>query len=233
MANGKLENLAIIMDGNRRWAKERNLTTMNGHKKGADVFVDIAKYCNDKGLKTLTVYAFSTENWKRTEEEVGYLMKLFVVFLDRFIKKLEMKNIKFSFIGNRERLSKEIQSKMSELENKTKSNTGLNVVIAINYGGREEIVSATKKICNEVEKGNLKIDDIDEEKFSNYLYTAGMPDPDLVVRTSGELRTSNFLPWQIVYSEFLPLEKYWPDFTKEDIDYCIEEFEKRKIRKGK
>ena len=234
MSDGnKLEHLAIIMDGNRRWAKEKSMMTTMGHKRGADVLVDIAKYCNEIGLKYLTVYAFSTENWKRTEEEVGYLMGLLGVYLDKFLNELDMKNIKISFIGNIDVIDSSLSNRIRNLEAKTSNNTGLNLIIAFNYGGRDEIVRACRNIAEEVKDGKLNLEDIDENVFSNHLYTKGKKDPDLVVRTSGEMRTSNFLPWQITYSEFLPLDKYWPDFTKDDVDFCVEEFSKRKIRKGK
>ena len=234
MSDGnKLEHLAIIMDGNRRWAKEKSMMTTMGHKKGADVLVDTAKYCNEIGLKYLTVYAFSTENWKRTEEEVGYLMGLLGVYLDKFLKELDMENIKINFIGNIDVIDSSLSTRIRNLEEKTANNTGLNLMIAFNYGGRDEIVRACRSIAEKVKNNELNVDDIDENLFSNHLYTSGKKDPDLVVRTSGEMRTSNFLPWQITYSEFLPLDKYWPDFTKDDVDFCVEEFSKRKIRKGK
>ena len=234
MSDGnKLEHLAIIMDGNRRWAKEKSMMTTMGHKKGADVLVDTAKYCNEIGLKYLTVYAFSTENWKRTEEEVGYLMGLLGVYLDKFLKELDMENIKINFIGNIDVIDSSLSTRIRNLEEKTANNTGLNLMIAFNYGGRDEIVRACRNIAEKVKNNELNVDDIDENLFSNHLYTSGKKDPDLVVRTSGEMRTSNFLPWQITYSEFLPLDKYWPDFTKDDVDFCVEEFSKRKIRKGK
>lgn len=234
MSDGnKLEHLAIIMDGNRRWAKEKSMMTTMGHKRGADVLVDIAKYCNEIGLKYLTVYAFSTENWKRTEEEVGYLMGLLGVYLDKFLNELDMKNIKISFIGNIDVIDSSLSNRIRNLEEKTSNNTGLNLIIAFNYGGRDEIVRACRNIAEEVKDDKLNLEDIDENVFSNHLYTKGKKDPDLLVRTSGEMRTSNFLPWQITYSEFLPLNKYWPDFTRDDVDFCIEEFSKRKIRKGK
>ena len=229
----KLEHLAIIMDGNRRWAKEKSMMTTMGHKKGADVLVDTAKYCKEIGLKYLTVYAFSTENWKRTEEEVGYLMGLLGVYLDKFLKELDMENIKINFIGNIDVIDSSLSTRIRNLEEKTANNTGLNLMIAFNYGGRDEIVRACRNIAEKVKNNELNVDDIDENLFSNHLYTSGKKDPDLVVRTSGEMRTSNFLPWQITYSEFLSLDKYWPDFTKDDVDFCVEEFSKRKIRKGK
>lgn len=229
----KMNHLAIILDGNRRWAVSQGLQKWEGHKKGEEVLEDVIRYCNKKGLKYLTVYAFSTENWKRTVEEVGYLMKLLGFALDKYIKKINMDNVKIKFIGDKDGVDKTLKDGMNKLEEKTKNNDGLLAMIAFNYGGRSEITNATKKICRQIVDGKLNIDDITEQTISNNLYTAGIPDPDMVVRTSGELRTSNFLPWQITYSEFLFMDKYWPEFTNSDIDYCIEEFEKRQIRKGK
>ena len=228
------KHIAIIMDGNRRWAKAKNLDGSLGHKKGAEVLETVAKYCNKIDLEALTVYAFSTENWKRTKEEVGAILLLLNMYLDKFLKTADLENIKLRVIGDRDKnMPEEIKAKMIKMEEKTKNNTGLKFNIAFNYGGRDEIVKATQKIAKLVKDGNLDIEDITEETISNNLYTAGLPDPDLVIRTSGELRTSNFLPWQITYSEFMFLDKYWPDFTTNDIDVAIEEFSKRHRRVGK
>ena len=228
------KHIAIIMDGNRRWAKAKNLDGSLGHKKGAEVLETVAKYCNKIGIETLTVYAFSTENWKRTKEEVGAILLLLNMYLDKFLKTADLENIKLRVIGDRDKnMPEEIKAKMIKMEEKTKNNTGLKFNIAFNYGGRDEIVKATQKIAKLVKDGNLDIEDITKETISNNLYTAGLPDPDLVIRTSGELRTSNFLPWQITYSEFMFLDKYWPDFTTNDIDVAIEEFSKRHRRVGK
>ena len=227
-------HIAIIMDGNRRWAKEHKLDGSFGHKKGAEVLETVAKYCNKIGIEALTVYAFSTENWKRTKEEVGAILLLLNMYLDKFLKTADLENIKLRVIGDREKnMPKEIKTKMIQMEEKTKNNTGLKFNIAFNYGGRDEIVKATQKIAQQVKDGKLDIEDITEDTISNNLYTAGLPDPDLLIRTSGELRTSNFLPWQITYSEFMFLDKYWPDFTTDDIDKAIEEFSKRHRRVGK
>ena len=227
-------HIAIIMDGNRRWAKEHNLDGSFGHKKGAEVLETVAKYCNKIGLEALTVYAFSTENWKRTKEEVGAILLLLNMYLDKFLKTADLENIKLRVIGDREKnMPEEIKAKMIKMEEKTKNNTGLKFNIAFNYGGRDEIVKATKKIAEQVKEGSLKIEDINEDTISNNLYTAGLPDPDLLIRTSGELRTSNFLPWQITYSEFMFLDKYWPDFTTDDIDSAIDVYSKRHRRVGK
>lgn len=228
----KPSHIAIIMDGNRRWATSRGLPKNLGHKKGEEVLENITKYCNKIGLETLTVYAFSTENWKRAKEEVDYLMLILNNALDKFINRLD-DDIKIQFIGRRDNLTPSLIKKINEIEEKTKSNQGIHLMIAFNYGGRDEITHATREIAREVKEGKLNIEDITEDTLSKYLYTANVADPDLVVRTSGELRTSNFLPWQITYSEFLFLEKYWPDFTEADIDYCIKEYSNRKRRKGK
>ena len=227
-------HIAIIMDGNRRWAKEHKLDGSFGHKKGAEILETVAKYCNKIGIEALTVYAFSTENWKRTKEEVGAILLLLNMYLDKFLKTADLENIKLRVIGDREKnMPEEIKTKMIQMEEKTKNNTGLKYNIAFNYGGRDEIVKATQKIAKQVKEGKLNIEDITEDTISNNLYTAGLPDPDLLIRTSGELRTSNFLPWQITYSEFMFLDKYWPDFTTDDIDNAIEEFSKRHRRVGK
>jgi len=226
------KHIAIIMDGNRRWAKEQGLDYRKGHQAGADTVEKIVTYANEIGLKYLTVYAFSTENWKRTEEEVGALMLLFNKFLDKYIKIADTKNVKIKFIGDRTALSKSLAEKMTKAEERTKNNSGLLFSVGINYGGRDEIIHAVKNISEDVKNGKINSEDITTDLFSNYLYTAGMPDPDLVIRTSGEMRTSNFLPWQIVYSEFLFLDKYWPDFSEEDLDNAIEAYQKRNRKFG-
>ena len=226
------KHIAIIMDGNRRWAKEQGLDYRKGHQAGADTIEKIVTYANEIGLKYLTVYAFSTENWKRTEEEVGALMLLFNKFLDKYIKIADTKNVKIKFIGDRTALSKSLADKMAKAEERTKNNSGLLFSVGLNYGGRDEIIHAVKNISEDVKNGKIKSEDITTDLFSNYLYTAGMPDPDLVIRTSGEMRTSNFLPWQIVYSEFLFLDKYWPDFSEEDLDNAIEAYKKRNKKFG-
>ena len=228
------KHIAIIMDGNRRWAKQKGLDGSLGHKKGAEVLEEVAKYCNKIGLEALTVYAFSTENWKRTKEEVGAILLLLQMYLDKFLKTADLENIKLRVIGDREHnMPEEIKTKMIKMEERTKNNTGLKFNIAFNYGGRDEIVKATKAIAEKVKNGEINIEDIDENMISNNLYTKGLPNPDLLIRTSGELRTSNFLPWQITYSEFMFLDKYWPDFTTADIDNAIEVYSKRQRRVGK
>lgn len=233
MENSDIKHIAIIMDGNRRWAKSHNLDTKLGHKKGAEVLETISRYCNKIGLEYLTVYAFSTENWKRTKEEVGAIMLILQMYLDRFLKTADLDNIKLRILGDIDGVPEELRKKMIQMEERTKDNTGLNLNIAFNYGGRAEIVRATQRIAQDVLDGKMEIKDINEDKISNNLYTCGQSDPDLVIRTSGELRMSNFLPWQITYSEFLFLDKYWPDFTSEDIDNAINEYNNRHRRIGK
>lgn len=233
MENSDIKHIAIIMDGNRRWAKSHNLDTKLGHKKGAEVLETISRYCNKIGLEYLTVYAFSTENWKRTKEEVGAIMLILQMYLDRFLKTADLDNIKLRILGDIDGVPEELRKKMIQMEERTKDNTGLNLNIAFNYGGRAEIVRATQRIAQDVLDEKMKIKDINEDTISNNLYTCGQSDPDLVIRTSGELRMSNFLPWQITYSEFLFLDKYWPDFTSEDIDNAINEYNNRHRRIGK
>jgi len=233
MENSDIKHIAIIMDGNRRWARSHNLDTKLCHKKGAEVLETISRYCNKIGLEYLTVYAFSTENWKRTKEEVGAIMLILQMYLDRFLKTADLDNIKLRILGDIDGVPEELRKKMIQMEERTKDNTGLNLNIAFNYGGRAEIVRATQRIAQDVLDGKMEIKDINEDTISNNLYTCGQSDPDLVIRTSGELRMSNFLPWQITYSEFLFLDKYWPDFTSEDIDNAINEYNNRHRRIGK
>jgi len=226
------QHIAIIMDGNRRWAKKKKLDVKLGHKKGAETIENIAKYCNKIGIKYLTVYAFSTENWKRTKEEVGALMLLLQNYLDIFAKTADSENIKIKILGNREGLSAGLLKKIDNTVEATKNNTGLTFNIAFNYGGRDEIVNAVKKIACNIKEGNINLEDINEKLISENLYTQDIPDPDLMIRTSGEMRTSNFLPWQLVYSEFYFTNKLWPDFGTEDLDNAIEEYNKRTRKFG-
>ena len=231
-----LENLpkhiAIIMDGNRRWAKARGLTTKDGHKAGSKNLDNIATFCNEIGIKYLTVYAFSTENWKRTQEEVSALMFILKANLDSMLRKLDLKNIKIRVIGEKENIPPDIQKKIDKLVEKTKNNTGLVLNIAFNYGGRAELVHSTKVIAEKVKSGEINIEDINEKLISENIYTAGQPDPDLMIRTSRELRTSNFLPWQLTYSEFYFPDKHWPEFGREDLIEAIKVYQKRNRRFG-
>ena len=229
--NNLPEHIAIIMDGNRRWAKKNNLNTAQGHKEGAENLKRISKFANKIGIKYLTVYAFSTENWKRSEEEVGAIMKLLKFYILDFFKSYD-DNIKVNVIGRIGDLPKDLQKEIRSVEEKTKNNTGLVLNIAFNYGGRDEIVTAVKTITQKVLDGKLKIDDITENEVSNSLYTAGQPDPDLLIRTSGEERISNFLPWQISYSEFVFTDKYWPEYSNSDLLESIQIYQKRTRRFG-
>ncbi|MCI8547047.1 MAG: isoprenyl transferase [Clostridia bacterium] len=225
-------HVAIIMDGNRRWAKEKGIDYRLGHKEGAKTLEKIVRYAKKVGIKYITVYAFSTENWKRSEEEVGALMFLLKTYLDDYGKRADSENIKVKVLGDITVLSDGLQKSIRKCEDRTKDNDGITFCIGINYGGRDELIHAIKNIANDVKNEKININDIDETIVANNLYTAGIPDPDLVIRTSGELRTSNFLPWQIVYSEFLFLDKYWPDFSEEDIDNAIVVYQKRNRKFG-
>ena len=226
------QHIAIIMDGNRRWARAKGKPAGFGHKEGAKTLEKIVRYANKIGLKHITVYAFSTENWKRAEEEVKALMALLQSYLDDYSKRADSENIKVKILGDITALAPKMQKSIKECMERTKNNTGVTFNIALNYGGRDEIVKAIKSISEKVKKDEIKIEDINEELVSNNLYTKGQPDPDLVIRTSGEIRLSNFLPWQVVYSEFIFIEKNWPDFTEEDLDNAIIEYQKRTRKFG-
>ena len=226
------KHIAIIMDGNRRWAKSKGLSTREGHKAGANTLENISKFCNEIGIKYLTVYAFSTENWKRSKEEVSALMAILKMHVDSFLKEKNKQNIKIKLAGNIDELSNSLKNSITKAIEETKNNTGLTLNIAFNYGGRAEIVKAIKEIASEIKENKISIEDINEDIISNHLYTAGQPDPDLLIRTSKELRTSNFLPWQLVYTEFYFPEKHWPEFTKEDLLEAIRVYQKRNRRFG-
>ena len=225
-------HIAIIMDGNRRWARAQGKSASYGHKAGAKTLEKIVRYANKIGLEYITVYAFSTENWKRSEDEVSALMILLQNYLDDYSKRADSENIKVKILGDITALSQGMQKSIINCMERTKNNTGVTFNIALNYGGRYEIVRAVKNIAEQVKNGQLEANEIDEKMISDNLYTAGQPDPDLVIRTSGELRLSNFLPWQVVYSEFLFVEKNWPDFTEEDLDNAILEYQKRTRKFG-
>ena len=226
------KHIAIIMDGNRRWAKQRGLETKLGHKEGAETLKKIAKYANNIGIKYLTVYAFSTENWKRTEEEVGALMALLKMYVDDFLKDSNLENIRINILGDTSRLDKGLQKSIENAIVRTKNNTGLTLNIAFNYGGRDEITRAIRKIAKKVQDGEIGINDIDEQMVSDNLYTAGQPEPDLLIRPGGEKRISNYLLWQLAYTEFIFLDKYWPEFSERDLDEAIEAFENRNRKFG-
>ena len=203
-----------------------------GHKEGAKTLENIVRYANKIGIEYITVYAFSTENWKRAEEEVKALMLLFQTYLDDYSKRADTENIKVKIIGNISELSDRMQSSIKNCMERTKNNTGITFNICLNYGGRDEIVKAVRKIGEDIKNNDLDPEDITEGIISNNLYTKGQPDPDLLIRTSGELRLSNFLPWQLVYSEFVFIDKNWPDFSKEDLDEAILEYQKRTRKFG-
>lgn len=226
-------HIAIILDGNRRWAKKRGMPTLQGHTEGADNLERIARYCSKLGVKYLTVYAFSTENWKRTEDEVKYLMNLMAEYIGSFEVRFKDSNAVIRLVGNIDRLPKKLQDSIIKIEEKTKNNTGLILNLCINYGGREEIVNATKAIADKVASGDLKLDDINEDMFPNYLRTGNIPDPDLFIRAGGEKRLSGFLLWQSSYSELYFSDVLWPDFNENELDKAINEFNSRKRNFGK
>ena len=226
------QHIAIIMDGNRRWAKERGLDPRLGHKEGAETLERIATYANEIGLKYMTVYAFSTENWKRTKEEVGALMKLLELYLDKFLSRESLRNIRIRLLGDVEGLNPSLRDRIYKIVEKSKDNTGLTLNIAFNYGGRDEIVRAVRKITEKVKNDEIDIDEIDEDMVSNNLYTQGEPEPDLLIRPGGEVRISNFLLWQLAYTEFLFVDKYWPDFLRKDLLEAIYTYEKRNRKFG-
>lgn len=226
------KHIAIIMDGNRRWARNKGLPVSLGHKEGAKTLEKIVRYAKEIGIKYITVYAFSTENWKRTEEEVSTLMNLMLNYLESYSKRADSENIKVNILGSRPGLSEKMKDLIEKCMERTKDNTGITFNIALNYGGRDELVCAMKNIAQKVKDNEIQINDITEQTISNNLYTKGQPDPDLLIRTSGEIRLSNFLPWQLVYTEFVFMEKNWPDFDEHDLDEAIEIYRKRNRKFG-
>jgi len=226
------EHIAIIMDGNRRWAKAKGVPVALGHKEGAKTLEKIVRHANKIGLKYITVYAFSTENWKRAEDEVSALMLLLQGYIDKYSKIADSENIKVQFLGEMSAFSEKMQKGIQDCRERTKNNTGVTFNIALNYGGRDELVHAIKNIAQKVKNNEINLDDINEDIVSDNLYTSGMPDPELMIRTSGEIRTSNFLPWQLTYTEFLFVDKNWPDFTEEDLENAIIEYQKRTRKFG-
>ncbi len=229
----RLQHIAIIMDGNRRWAKERNLPSAFGHKKGVEALKAAMKACDDFGVKYLTVYAFSTENWNRNSEEVAFLMDLLGVTLQNELKEMHENNVVISFIGDTTKLSEKLQKILKNAVDTTKNNTGVNLQIAFNYGARDEITHAVKNICKKVQTGKISPDEITEKTISQNIYTKNIPDPDLLIRTGGEMRVSNYLLWQIAYSEILVTKRYWPEFDKNELAEAILEFHNRQRRYGK
>ncbi len=226
------KHIAIIMDGNGRWAKQRGLPRNAGHRAGAETFRRIADHCNAIGVKYLTVYAFSTENWKRTEEEVSGIMFLLEKYLKEALADMEKNRIRFQLFGDMSRLSPNLQKLMTETMERSRDYCDVQVNFCINYGGRDEIIRAARAWAADVAAGKCRAEDLTEELFENYLDSAGVPDPELVIRPSGELRTSNFLPWQSAYSEFVFMDVLWPDFTGDHLDEAILEFNRRNRRFG-
>jgi len=230
---GKIpEHIAIIMDGNRRWAKQKNLPTKFGHREGALRVTDIVRCCGDIGVKYLSLYAFSTENWKREKQEIEYLMNLLVEFVFKELENLHKNDVKITMMGNMEDLPSKTRKEVERAIELTKNNKTLHLNIALSYGSRNEIVNAVKNIIKDYENNKIDIEEINEESFKKYLFTNDMPDPDLLIRTSGELRLSNFLLYQLAYTEFYFTEVLWPDFNKNELIKAIENYQQRKRRYG-
>ncbi|GIM27812.1 isoprenyl transferase [Clostridium polyendosporum] len=226
------KHIAIIMDGNGRWAKQRKLPRTMGHKAGIETIRKVIKECNKLGVQYLTLYAFSTENWKRPQNEVNALMQLLVEYLRKEFDELNKNNVVISHIGDISKLPKVCQNELIEAYNKTKNNTGVVLNLALNYGGRAEILSGIKDLCKDIIDGKKSINSLNEKVFSDYLYTKGVPDPDLIIRPSGEQRLSNFLLWQCAYSEFWYSNINWPDFTESDLRRAIYDYQNRERRYG-
>ena len=225
------QHIAIIMDGNGRWAKKRGLPRTAGHAAGAEAFRRIANYCRTLGVKYLTVYAFSTENWKRSEEEVGGIMRLLGKYLQEAIRDMEKNRVCFRFFGDLSRLSPQLQKLCNEAVDQS-AEYDVQVNFCLNYGGRDEIVRAARAFAQDVAEGKYSSSDLTEELLSTYLYSKDVPDPELIIRPSGELRTSNFLLWQSAYSEFVFMNVLWPDFGPKDLDEAIAEYQRRNRRFG-
>ena len=228
--SGVPRHIAIILDGNGRWAKKRGLPRTAGHAAGSETFRKIATYCKNIGVEYLTVYAFSTENWKRPEEEVSTIMKLLNRYLEEAIATMEKDKIKMKIFGNVEGLSPQLRALVEKTDEISKKYEGFQANICLNYGGRDEIVNAAKRYAQDLAEG--KVSELTEDVFSNYMYSAGIPDPDLLIRPGGEKRISNFLLWQCAYSEFYYTDVLWPDFSEKELDKAIEEFKSRDRRYG-
>lgn len=227
-----LKHVAIIMDGNRRWAKARHLPTLMGHKQGVDALKALVRYAGEVKLEAMTVYAFSTENWQRSAEEVGYLMKLFLEALAAELEALHANNVRIRFIGDLTPFSPSLTELIETSHRKTENNTGLKFQIAANYGGRQEIVHAVQEMAKDVQAGQLDPEAIDEESIRQHLYTADLPNLDMLVRTGGEQRISNYLLWQCAYAELYVTDTLWPDFNHEAFDAAVAEFARRERRYG-
>lgn len=226
------DHIAIIMDGNGRWAQKQGKPRVFGHNAGMQSLKEIVRACSDLGVKYLTVYAFSTENWKRPQDEVSGIFKIMVLYIQKELKELHEKNVRINVIGDWSKIPSDAGDSMSRALEMTKDNTGLVFNIALNYGGRREITDAVKKLYTEMTESGLTVDDINEDMIAKHISTAGMPDPDIIIRTGGEMRLSNFLLWQCAYSEFIFTDVYWPDFTKGELLKCIDEFNSRHRRYG-
>ena len=227
-------SVAIIMDGNGRWAEKRRLPRVMGHNAGMKAMREIVSTASQLGVKFLTVYAFSTENWNRSDEEINGIFKLLIKYVDSELDKIAKNNVKINILGDRERLAQKVNEKIEQAIKRTEKNDGLIFNIALNYGGRDEILRSVKSVCQEVKSGVLQIDDIDAEKFEKHLYTGelGVKDPDLIIRTSGEIRISNFLLWQLAYSEMIFVDVLGPDFTPDIFKKTIMEYQRRSRRFG-
>jgi undecaprenyl diphosphate synthase len=232
MANTVPGHIAIIMDGNGRWARLRHLPKIAGHRAGANSVRQAIEAARELGVKVLTLYTFSTENWKRPKNEVHSLFGLLENYLEKEEALLNKNNVKFSVIGDVDGLPESVRVKIKKVMNSTQDNTGLTLNLALNYGSRSEILHAAKEMLKDVQNGKIYLEKVDEQAFSEYLYTKGLPDPDLVIRTSGESRVSNFLLWQIAYSELYIMKKLWPDFRKSDLKKAISEYQKKERRFG-
>ena len=227
-----LTHIAIIMDGNGRWAKRRGLPRTAGHAAGAEAFRRIANYCRTLGVKYLTVYAFSTENWKRSEEEVSGIMRLLGKYLKEALRDMEKNHVRFNFFGDLSKLSPELQELCNDAMTRSSVYHDVQVNFCLNYGGRDEIVRAARDFASDVAAGKCSAEELTEEKLAEYMYSAGVPDPELIIRPSGEMRTSNFLLWQSAYSEYVFMDVLWPDFGPKDLDAAIEEYYRRNRRFG-
>lgn len=225
-------HVALILDGNGRWAKKRGLPRTMGHKEGCKTVEKTVEVAARLGIQYLTVYGFSTENWKRSAEEVGALMQLFRFYMVRLLKIASENNVRVKMIGDRRRFDQDIIDGIGRLERETKDNTGLTFVIAVNYGGRDEILRAAAKLAADIKAGKLDEAQLSEETFASYMDTAGMPDPDLLIRTSGEIRLSNYLLWQLAYTEIYVTDTLWPDFDQEELEKAILQYNKRERRFG-
>lgn len=226
------KHVAIIMDGNGRWAKKKHLPKIAGHAEGVKRVEDIIKAAKGLGVKTITLFAFSTENWKRPRKEVDALMKLLEIYLDQETNRMVKEGVKIRAIGRIRELPHSVQLRLRSAEEKTQKNKDILLNLALNYGSRSEIVDAAKKIARDVKENKFDIEDLNEKKFSKYLYTSSIPDPELIIRTSGEMRLSNFLLWQASYSEIYVTKKFWPDFKKQDFENAILDYTKRERRYG-